>query len=168
MIIGGVAASMLGRARLTRDIDALMILPEGDWAATLSAAADHGITPRIEDPLAFARRSRMLLLRHSASEIDIDVSFGGLSFEQQALDRSQVHEVGGIRLRLPQVEDLLIMKAFAHRPKDMEDIEGLLAVHPNANIEFVRRWLREFSTAMTMPDLVEDFEKAMARRKPQG
>ncbi len=168
MLIGGVAASILGRARLTRDVDALMMLPEGDWPATLSAAADHGITPRIADPLGFARRSRMLLLRHSASRIDIDLSLGGLSFEQEALDRSQVHEVGGIRLRLPQVEDLLIMKAFAHRPKDMEDIEGLLDVHPDANLEFVRRWLREFSIAMTMPDLLEDFDKAVARRKPKG
>jgi hypothetical protein len=32
MIIGGVAASILGRPRLTQDVDALAILPEADWA----------------------------------------------------------------------------------------------------------------------------------------
>jgi hypothetical protein len=29
----------------------------------------------------------------------------------------------------------------------------------------VRQWVKEFATAMTMPDLLEDFEKIVARRK---
>jgi Nucleotidyl transferase of unknown function (DUF2204) len=165
MVIGGVATSVLGRARLTQDVDALVLLPEDKWARALSSANDHGIVPRIEDPLGFARRSRMLLLTHTASNIDIDVALGGLSFELEALDRSQTHELHGLRLRLPAVEDLLIMKAFAHRPKDMEDIKGLLDAHPDADLNTVRQWVREFATAMTMPDLLEDFEKIVARRK---
>jgi Nucleotidyl transferase of unknown function (DUF2204) len=165
MVIGGVATSMLGRARLTQDVDALVSLPEDEWANALSSANNHGIVPRIEDPLSFARRSRMLLLTHTSSNIDIDVALGGLSFELEALARSQTHEMNGVRLRLPTVEDLLIMKAFAHRPKDMEDIKGLLDAHPGADLNIVRRWVREFSKAMTMPDLLEDFEKIAARRK---
>jgi hypothetical protein len=165
MLIGGIAASMLGRARLTQDVDALVFIPEVEWAMAISTAADHGIVPRIEDPLQFARRSRMLLLMHSASKIDIDVSLGGLSFEREALERAQVHQMGAVRLRLPSVEDLLIMKAFAHRPKDMEDIKGLLDAHPEADLSRVRQWVKEFATAMTMPDLLEDFEKIVARRK---
>ena len=35
MIIGGVAASVLGRPRLTRDVDALAVLPEADWAEAI-------------------------------------------------------------------------------------------------------------------------------------
>jgi predicted nucleotidyltransferase len=165
MIIGGVAASILGRARLTRDVDALAMIPEAEWANALSVAANQGIVVRNEATLDFARSSRMLLLRHSASDIDIDVALAGLSFELQALTLGQVHEVGGVALRLPRVEDLLVMKAFAHRPKDMEDIEGLLAVHPGADLVFVRQWLREFSAAVNMPDLLDDFEKAVARRR---
>lgn len=165
MIIGGVAASILGRARLTRDVDALAMIPEAEWANALSVAANHGIVARNEATLDFARRSRMLLLRHSASDIDIDVALAGLSFELQALSLAQVHELGGVPLRLPRVEDLLVMKAFAHRPKDMQDIEGLLAVHPGADLVFVRQWLREFSAAVSMSDLLDDFEKVVARRR---
>jgi hypothetical protein len=165
MVIGGVATSMLGRARLTQDVDALVLLPEDEWEKALSNATNYGIVPRIEDPFGFARRSRMLLLTHTASNIDIDVALGGLSFELEALARSQTHEMNGFRLRLPAVEDLLIMKAFAHRPKDMEDIKGLLDAHPDADLNIVRQWVREFANAMTMPDLLEDFEKIAARRK---
>ena len=165
IVIGGVAASMLGRARMTRDIDALVLLPEAEWPNAVSTAADHGIVPRLEDPLGFARRSRMLLLTHIASNIDVDISLGGLAFEQQTIDRAQDYQVAGVRLRLPCVEDLLIMKAFAHRPKDMDDIKGLLDAHPQADLAIVRQWLKEFATAMSMPDLVDDFEKIVARRK---
>ena len=99
----------------------------------------HGILPRIENPLDFARQSRVLLMRHAESGIDIDVTFGRLSFEQAAIDNSEIHDIGGLRVRLPRVEDLLIMKAVARRPKDLQDIEGLLAAHPEADVAFVRR-----------------------------
>jgi len=86
----------------------------------------------------------LLLLTHSASNIDIDLALGGLAFEREAIDCGQIYAVGGINLRLPLVQDLLVMKGFAHRPKDLEDIEGLLDANPNIDLEPVRQWLREF------------------------
>ena len=163
MIIGGVAASVLGQPRLTHDVDALAILPEADWANAVATAVSYGILPRIESPLDFARRSRVLLMRHAESGIDIDVTFGRLSFEQNAIDNSEIHDIGGLRVRLPRVEDLLIMKAVARRPKDLQDIEGLLAAHPEADVVVVRQWVREFATAMSMSEMLDDFDKVVAR-----
>jgi hypothetical protein len=165
MVIGGVASSLLGQPRLTQDVDALAILPEEEWAQALSNAARYGILPRIEGPLDFARRSRVLLLRHVESGIDIDVTFGGLSFEQAAIDNSRIHDIGGLRVRLPRVEDLLVMKAIARRPKDLHDIEGLLAAHPDADIATVRKWVSEFATAMSTSDMLDEFDKLVARSK---
>lgn len=165
MIVGGVAVSILGRPRATRDIDALAIMSEGKWPAALADAKKHGIVARIGEPLQFARRTRVLLLRHAESGIDIDIILGRLPFEEEAIARSEFHDLGGVRVRLPQVEDLLIMKAVAQRPQDLRDIEGLLDVHPDANLERVREWVREFATAMTMPDLLEGLEKLFAQRK---
>jgi hypothetical protein len=165
IIIGGVAASILGRPRLTQDVDALAILPEGEWANAVAAAAHHGILPRIEGPLEFARRSRVLLMRHAESGIDIDVIMGGLVFERAAIDDAKIHAIGDLRLRLPRVEDLLIMKAVARRPKDLQDIEGLLAAHPEADLTAVRHWVSEFATAMSASDMVDDFDRLVARSK---
>lgn len=168
MVVGGVAASILGRPRATRDIDALAVVPDDRWAALLAAAKDHGMTPRVAEPLEFARRTRVLLLRHTKSDVDIDVILGRLPYEVDAISRARTHDLGGVRVRLPQVEDLLIMKAVAQRPQDVRDIEGLLDVHPDADVASVRRWLREFSTAMAMPDLLEGFEKLLAQRERQS
>ena len=165
IVIGGVAASILGRPRLTRDIDALAILREEAWAEAMARAADFGIVPRIDDALAFATQSRVLLMRHADSGIDLDITFGALPFEKSAVDRSTAVDVGGVRIRLPRIEDLLVMKAVARRPKDLEDIEGILDAHPEADIAESRRWIREFAAAMSMPDILEEFDRLLARRK---
>jgi len=64
VVIGGVAASLLGRPRMTRDIDAIVLGDEMGWEAVIESARHFGIAPRIDDPLEFARRTRVLLLRH--------------------------------------------------------------------------------------------------------
>lgn len=168
MIIGGIAASILGRPRATRDIDALAVAPEDQWVRLLGSSKIHGILPRIENALEFAHRTRVLLLRHTESGIDIDIILSGLPFEAEAVSRATVHSLGGVRVRLPQVEDLLIMKAIAHRPQDLRDIEGLLDVSPAANVESVRRWVQDFAAAAELPDLPEEFEKLLAQRKSRS
>ncbi|MGH8267622.1 MAG: nucleotidyl transferase AbiEii/AbiGii toxin family protein [Steroidobacteraceae bacterium] len=164
MIIGGVAASVLGRPRLTQDIDALAIVPEADWASAMSDAARYGIVARMEGALEFARRSRVLLMRHTSSGINLDITFGGLPFEEAAIRKSAMHDVGGLRVRLPRVEDLLVMKAIARRPKDLEDIRGLLAAHPQADVAEARHWVREFATAMNLSDMLDEFDRLLAQR----
>ena len=161
VIIGGVAASALGRPRLTQDIDALAILPESEWPGLVHAAEQHGIVPRIADALDFARRSRVLLMRHVDSSIDLDITFGGLPFERDAVAAGSLHDIGGIGVRLPRVEDLLVMKAVAHRPRDLEDIRGLLAANPDADIAAARRWIREFAQATGQPNLLSEFDKLL-------
>jgi hypothetical protein len=167
MIVGGIAASILGRPRATRDIDTLAVVPDDQWTRLVGSAQAHGILPRIENPVEFARRTRVLLMRHTESAIDIDVILSGLPFEADAVSRARVHDLSGVRVRLPQVEDLLIMKAIAHRPQDLRDIEGLLDVFPTADVENVRRWVQDFATAAELPDLPERFEKLLAHRKSQ-
>ncbi len=149
---------------MTQDIDALAILPESEWGAAVATAQSFGIAPRIEQVVEFARRSRVLLLKHERSEIDVDVILGGLPFEQHAVERAQAHEMGGMSVRLPRVEDLLIMKVIAHRAKDLQDVEGLLDAHPGANTEEVRRYVGEFASAASMPDLLEDLVRILERR----
>lgn len=165
VVIGGVAASLLGRPRLTRDVDALVLGDPAGWERILESAQRYGIAPRIPDALEFAHRTRVLLLRHLPSSVDIDVSLGALPFEHEVLDRSSILEVGAIRVRLPSVEDLVIMKALARRPRDWSDIEGLLDVNAEVDLDRVRHWLREFAAVLEMPEVQEDFEQVLRQRR---
>lgn len=155
--------SILGRPRLTQDVDALVNLPEAKWAKAISTAADFGIVPRIEDAMEFAKRSRVLLLRHEPSAIDIDVILAGLSFEQEMISRRRSTTIGDVPLPLPRVEDLLVMKAIAQRPKDLQDLQALLASHPETDLATVRAWLSEFAKATSAPELLESFDSLVTR-----
>lgn len=141
VVIGGVAASVLGAPRYTKDIDATIIVNEENLDAVVQAARDAGFEPRDSDPVAFARRWRMVLLRHRTERLDVDVSLAGTQFEIEAVVNAELHELAGVRVPLPRVVDLLTMKAFAGRPQDYADIAAVLDAHPDAEIEHVRQAL---------------------------
>ena len=165
VVIGGVAASLWGRPRLTRDVDALVLLEEGRWGDFLAAGAGHGFLPRRADALAFALETRVLLMRHGESGIDLDLVFGSLPFEKEAAIRAKWVDLGGVAIPLSSPEDLIIMKAVAHRPRDLEDIAAILAAQPELNVRRVRRWLREFSGALAMPEILNDLEALLSQRR---
>lgn len=156
IIIGGVAASLLGRPRLTADVDVLLLLSVDRLPQLMQIAAREGLEPRISDARDFARRHRVLLLRHQDSGINIDVSLGVLPFEVEAVQRSLVYRFGDLTIRLPTAEDLIIFKAVAHRSQDLSDIRAIIASQPDLDRERVRRWVHEFAQALEMPELWDD------------
>ena len=50
----------------------------------------------------------------------------------------------------------------------MIDLEALLEAHPEADLEQVRRWVREFATASSMPDLIGAFDNLVAQVRSRG
>lgn len=167
-VIGGVAASLLGRPRLTRDIDILAVLGESDWKRFLAEGKRFGFAARRSDVLAFGRKTSVLLVRHETSGIDVDIVCAGLRFEEETVARAESIDLGAVRLPVSTPEDLMIMKAVAHRPRDMDDIEAVLDAHPGLDLRRVRRYVREFSTALERPDLVKDLEAILARRRKRA
>ena len=165
VVVGGVAASILGRPRMTRDIDALVLLEEEYWDKFLVDGAKFGFTPRLTDCLNFAKKSRVLLIRHKPSGIDVDITFGALAFEKDAIARAVWFDMEKIRLPLPTPDDLIVMKAIAHRPRDLADIESILDAHPKLNLRRVRRWVKEFSRAIEMPEIINDLETILERKR---
>ncbi len=153
VIVGGVAASLLGTPRYTVDLDAVFLLNFDDIPRLLTEAGKLGIAPRIADVAGFARKTRVLLLRHTVSGTDIDLSLGILPFEVEMVERSRVVDLGPITLRLPMPEDLIIMKAVAHRPKDLADIQAIAASHPGLDRERIRFWVEQFGEALDLPEL---------------
>ena len=156
IIIGGVAASLLGRPRLTADVDAVLLLSVDELPRLIEAANEEGLVPRIADAADFARRNRVLLLRHATSGIDVDISLGMLPFEVEAVERGLSYQVGPLALRLPSPEDLVILKAVAHRPKDIEDIRAIVEMHTGLDWNRIETWVRQFAEVLEAPEIWED------------
>jgi len=164
MVIGGIAASLLGKPRLTADLDAVILLSLSQIPLLLDAAAQEGLLPRIEDADGFARKNHVMLLRHEESLINVDISLGMLPFEVEAVERSQLIPVGGLSIRLPTAEDLVIMKGVAHRARDLEDIRAICDANQDLDMGRVEHWLKQFAETLQMPEIWTDVEKLCGAR----
>ncbi len=156
MVIGGIAASLMGMPRLTVDIDAVMLLSIQDLPSLFQTAKEQGLEPRIDNAEEFARRHRVLLLRHVPTDIPVDISLGMLPFEIEAVERSVKHSIGDVRFNVPTPEDLIILKAVAHRPKDLLDIQAIIENHPDLDRSRIEYWVKEFAQTLEIPEIWDD------------
>ena len=163
IIIGGIAVSLLGQPRLTADADAMLLVSLDDLPELLRVAQSVGLTPRIPDVIPFAHQSRVVLLKHTTSNIHVDIALGLLPFEVEAVERSQEYRAGDLRLRLPTPEDLIILKAVAHRPKDLLDIAAVAAAHRDLDEQRIAFWVKQFADLLEMPELWDDVDQLLKK-----
>ena len=153
VIIGGIAVGFLGKPRFTADVDAVFLLTTQDIPQFLELARTENIFPRIQNAEEFARKNRILLLKHNPTETDIDISLGILPFEEEMVERGSTKSFANLSIRLPTPEDLIIMKAIAHRSKDLEDIRTIADKYPNLDIQRIEEWVKSFGEVLETPDL---------------
>ncbi|MFN8489042.1 MAG: nucleotidyl transferase AbiEii/AbiGii toxin family protein [Caldilineaceae bacterium] len=165
VIIGGVAVSLLAEPRYTADADAVILLNAEDLPHLLAVAKLEGFTPRIENAEQFARRNRVLLLQHTESAVNVDISLGVLPFEVEMVERATLYQAGSLELPLPTPEDLIVMKAVAHRPKDMLDIQALIARYPKLDRKRIQFWIEQFAEALETPELWTDVARLLRKAK---
>lgn len=123
--IGGLVVQRWGQPRVTGDVDATILCTFGD-EKELAQEILQRYQSRIENPIQFAIQARILLLQDSRKN-KIDLSIGGLDFEQRIVDRSSAWGVqGGGQIRTCSAEDLVILKAFASRDQDWIDVKNVL------------------------------------------
>jgi hypothetical protein len=123
--IGAIAVQRWGEPRLTQDVDLTVLSgfgPEAEFVDALLAA----YRARIPDGREFALQHRVLLLE-APSGVPIDVSLGGIPFEERVIERSSAWDLGLAEpLATCSAEDLVVLKAFAGRDKDWLDVEGIV------------------------------------------
>jgi hypothetical protein len=48
-------------------------------------------------------------------------------------------------------EDLIIMQAIAHPPKDLIDIQSVIDAHPDVDVARIRSWVQSFADVLETP-----------------
>ena len=123
--IGGIALQRWGKPRVTEDVDLTILTGFQHEERYLQVLIEH-FPARIKDAFQFAAENRVLLLK-SLSGIGIDIALGGLPFEESAVARASEFEyLPDVSLLTCSAEDLIVYKAFANRPSDWVDIEGVI------------------------------------------
>ena len=89
----------------------------------------------------------------------MDIVLAGPGLEEEFLDRAINVQVEGTTVPVISPEDLIVTKVLAGRPKDIEDVRGVLRERAESlDISRIRRTLRLLEEALAQSDLVVAFE----------
>ena len=148
MVIGGQAVLLYGEPRLTKDID--ITLGVGvDRLGEMRAVVDRlSLKYLTEDVDVFVKDTMVLPVIDQKSGIRIDFIFSYSPYERQAIDRARKITLGGTKVKFASLEDVVIHKMIAERPRDIEDIESILLKNPGYDSAYIEKWLAEFDAAL--------------------
>lgn len=138
VVIGAVAANRYRReVRLTSDLDLLLASHgPGGVDALETAFRDTGWSVRRGSP-----DGAILRLRHDAFGA-VDLILAETAYQREAIERAISETSGdGVPLRVLRIEDVLIHKLIAGRPRDIADIEDILASRPAFDANYVEHWV---------------------------
>jgi hypothetical protein len=157
--IGGLAVLRWGEPRETVDVDLTLLTGFGSETPFISTLMAR-FEPRIANAAEFARATRVLLLK-ARSGVGLDIALGGLPFESDVVSRSSVFTYPpAAQLRTCSAEDLIVLKAFADRPKDWVDVDGILLRQTGAiDWDYVYRQLAPLVELKEAPEILDRLER---------
>lgn len=154
-LIGGLALQRWGEPRETIDVDVTLLTGFGTERSFIDVILSW-YEPRVADPAAFALENRVLLVQ-APSGVGIDIALGGMPFEESAVDRATSYEYAPeVFLSTASAEDLIVMKAFASRPKDWVDLEGILIRQgERLDWQYIDAQLRPLAQLKEAPEILD-------------
>ncbi len=158
--IGGLAVLRWGEPRFTRDVDVTLLCPFGSEDDVVKPLLDSGYVGRISDALEFARQNRVLLLQ-AHNGVPIDVALGSLPFEEGMIERSSLFEFeANCTLRTCSAEDLVVLKLFAFRPRDVLDAETVvIRQRGDLDWQYIETNLQPLADVKGQPEIITALRK---------
>ena len=163
-VFGAQAVVAYGVPRLSADVDVtLALVPDAPehFARDMHAA---GFSLRVSDP-DFVRRTRVMPFVHEATGMPLDVVLAGSGLEDEFLERAIPTDIGGTRVPVIELSDLIIAKVLAGRPKDVDDARALWQLHGrDVDAQRIRHILELLEEALSQSDLVSSFDTISGSR----
>jgi hypothetical protein len=158
-----------GRPRLTGDVDVTVHREPEDPTGLVAAMRGAGFDLRVSDAANFVRRTRVLPFLHRATDLPLDLVLAGPGLEEEFARDAIMAPVGGTEVPFISPADLAVTKVLAGRPKDLDDVPGvILAQGASLDVTRIRDRLRQIEAALDQSDLSPAFEAQLkAARAPK-
>ncbi len=138
VLVGGLAVQLHGYLRSTFDIDLVLAMSDENLARFIDVAKRCGMKPVIPVAIDALRDARQIEQWHrekgmlafalrepQAGGNVIDILVRPEITYERLLENAVEAELSGNKVRIAGIDDLLVMKRAANRPKDRLDIEAL-------------------------------------------
>lgn len=121
---------------------------------------------RVDDVDDIVRRTWVLPVSHVSTGLPIDVVLGASGLEEQFVARARRIDLGGVTVPVISPEDLVVSKLLAGRPKDLEDVVGVIQLQADQlDLGQVRALLSQLEQALDQSDLLPALERALRRAR---
>ncbi len=139
IVIGGIASSTLGEARVTADVDIDIALDKKNVADFLDKAKKTGFKVSAKECLKSVQQTGVFQI--SFGDYHIDFIIASTDFELQAFKRRQEVPLYGIKAFFPTPEDLILLKIIPGRDKDLLDAKNIVLRHKyKLDIKYLKNW----------------------------
>ena len=149
LVIGGIAVSVIGEPRETKDIDLCIFIKRTDVADFLGKAETKGYIVDRDNMVKRVRETGTFNIMDGKVRIDFLVA--SHKFEKSAFKRKIEIEMQGVKAYYPAPEDLMLLKIVAGRLRDLADAERIaIRYFGKLDKEYLLNW------AMKLSDEAED------------
>lgn len=166
IILGGIAVSIYGEPRLTADIDVNIIFDKRKISEFFKGAKKHGFYPAFPDTENIAKETGVIPVNFIKGKTigKFDIIIAENMLEYTAIERGRIKKIGPIRVRLISPEDLIIHKIASSRPRDIEDVNGILIRQKGRlDINYIQRWLKKIDKANKKSRTYKKFNRLLKK-----
>ncbi len=162
-VFGAQAVVSYGPPRMTGDVDITIKVDRAKIPALLRDLESVRFKVAVPGFEMHVLETRVLPLVHEPTGMPLDLVFAGPGIEDEFFARKRSVDVGGVRVPMIGVEDLIVTKILASRSKDLDDVRGILGER-SATLDLVqiRNVLRMLERALDQSDLAPVFERLLA------
>jgi predicted nucleotidyltransferase len=162
MIIGGQAVLLYGTPRLTRDIDITLGIDTDKFLLIEEICRKLELKILPEVPEDFAKETKVLPAEETKLRMRVDFIFSFTPYETQAMNRTKKVIMDDYPVKFASCEDVIVHKMIAGRAIDAEDVKNILIKNKNSiDIEYIRKWLSEFSRIPEHKRILEKFNSLL-------
>ena len=163
-VFGAWAVLAYGRPRLTADLDITVAAEIDQVPGLVSKLGAAGLVLQPQASEEFVRRTRVLPFVHEETGIPVDIVLAGPGLEEEFVKGAREIVLAGVSVPVISPEDLVVTKILAGRPKDLDDVDGILREQlPGLDLDRSRRFLSMLDEALSRDDLSSELDKALAR-----
>jgi Nucleotidyltransferase of unknown function (DUF6036) len=131
VIIGGIAASILGKPRTTLDADVVVMIPQDNVADLIEKFRLHGFKiseSSIEKLINRLKRLLPVKVRFGKA-FSVDVRVASYSIDKEAIKRAVSVQLFGKTLLIATPEDIIVYKMARFEDIDKADIKAIIDRH---------------------------------------
>ena len=164
MVIGGIAAGILGEPRLTADVDIDILLDKDQITDFLKKVKKAGFKFNAER----CRRTTVTTgtFQINYGDFHIDFIIASTEFEKEAFQRHKVVRLYNTEGFFPTPEDMILLKIIPARPQDLLDAERIVTRYRNRlDTRYLENWAKRLSDEAQDLRIFNELQKLLEVKK---